>query len=79
MADEKTFPVRITRENYTFRNERIPVGTIVEVTDAQFRDMTSVEPPFAEKVKAAEAKAAGSEVVPLAAPEADAAATGRKR
>lgn len=51
MAKEKTFPVRITRSNYVFRGRKIPVGTVVEVTEAQFASMTAVRPPYAARVE----------------------------
>jgi hypothetical protein len=60
MANEKTFPVRIVRGPYVFRGRSIPVGTVVQVTEAQFRAMTRVSPPYAERVEA------GSPATPVA-------------
>jgi hypothetical protein len=71
MAKEKKFPAKIVRENYVFRGRKIPVGTVVQVTEAQFASMTRMKPPYAERVEAptqaAPIETAGEEI---AAPKA---------
>jgi hypothetical protein len=66
MAKEKTFPAKIVRANYVFRGRKIPVGTVVQVTEAQFTSMTRVKPPYAERVggstQAAPIEAAGEAI-----------------
>lgn len=81
MAD--TFPVRIIRERYVYGGRSIPVGSVVQVTEAQFRSMTRMSPPYAERVEpAAEAvaiEAAGEAVTPPGGHQAPASKAKRKR
>lgn len=82
MAD--TFPVRIIRERYTYGDRTIPVGAVVEVTEAQFAAMTSMTPPYAERVEsggdaAVALSAAGENIAPSAAASDAPAAPRAKR
>ncbi len=67
---------QITRDNYHFRSERIPKGSFVSVSEAQFKAMTRDTPATAKRSSAKEAKDAGATIIDLVkadAPEASAA------
>lgn len=43
---------KVTRANYIFRGHKIPVGTVLKVTDDQLEAASTKNPPYFEKTAA---------------------------
>jgi hypothetical protein len=71
MADEKNVHVEVVRNGYTFGRQGHPKGSVLMMTEAQFKATRQIEPHYVEKITATEFNERSGQVAPVVLDPAD--------